>query len=361
MGNKTRRMNRAISEFFEDKEKDEKRVEAADKFKDLLNKHADDLVTWESWINEELKATDHEVKDLMKACSIKESCAYEYCKKTPSDRNNLIRIGVLLYGCDVSKINQMLTQKAGVNELYAKDKNDFIWLYLFRKYHKAFPDLEDIWKEYKVCWKQMEKYIQESTLSERNERTVGLMAQLGYNSDGAIGQTCTKPFEYYLRIFVPEFQNAHKELMKEIDQWNEKAKRKDSKLNALRRFFYTKGENAGRNPDAAYRQFYRWIKELEKRKQIKRKTLLLYAIHMGLSEEELNHLLEIGHFHPLYARNLIDCAVIYVLRCQKEKSESISHYGDFNTELMDTLLSRLNKLGIQQQEVEKFSSFITGV
>ena len=350
----TRRIDEAIMKIVKNKDKLTKSGE--EEFKDLLNKHVDDLVTWESWIKEELKATNHKVKDLETACSIGKSCAYKYCKKIPFDRNNLIRIGVLLYGCDATKINQMLTQKAWANELYVKDKDDSIWLYLFQKYPKAFPDLEDIWKEYEICRKQMEKYIQESTLSVKNSGTLRLMEQLGYNADGIIVKKYQKTFEYFLREFVPEFQNAHKKLIKEIARCNTMARQKDSKLNSIRSFSYTKAQNA----DDASRPFYRWIKDLEKNKKIKRETILLYAIHMGLSEEKLDRLLKIGHFHPLYARNLIDATVKYVLRCQKENGESISSYGEFNRELMDVLLSKLKKLGIQQQEVERFSFYITG-
>ena len=109
-------------------------------------------------------------------------------------------------------------------------------------------------------------------------------------------------------------------------------------------------------------QFYRWIYEdLAKKKKITRPIVLLFAIHMGLNQMELDQLLDAGHFSRLYSRNLIDATVILVLQAQRSKDKCIEDKGEFNITLADTLLRKLNSLGIQQHEIEKFSSFISGV
>ena len=132
-------------------------TEIAETFKELLRSHEEDLIIWERWFNSTLKETNHEVKDLKKACDIQLATAYKYTKQPPKDRYKLILIGVFFYESDLEKINQMLTDKAGVQELYIKDKEDFIWLFLFNKYKNKWPGIECIKDEFKACKDEMEK------------------------------------------------------------------------------------------------------------------------------------------------------------------------------------------------------------
>jgi hypothetical protein len=299
-----------------------------------------------------LKETNHEVKDLKKACDIQLATAYKYTKQPPKDRYKLILIGVFFYESDLEKINQMLTDKAGVQELYIKDKEDFIWLFLFNKYKNKWPGIECIKDEFKACKDEMEKQINDDS-SKENEATAWMMEKIRFDGENK--------FEDVLKDFAPQFKNAYTDLIALIKEYDKKkAPQRGSRLRRLCEFVFT--NRIVRDEIAAYKQFYRWIYEdLAKNKKITRPIVLLFAIHMGLNQMELDQLLDAGHFSRLYSRNLIDATVILVLQAQQSKDEYIEDKGEFNITLADTLLRKLNSLGIQQHEIEKFSSFISGV
>ena len=331
-------------------------TEIVEKFKKLLRDHEEDWIIWERWFNSTLKETNHEVKELQKACDIQLATAYKYTKQPPKDRYKLILIGMFFYESDLEKVNQMLKQKAFVGELYNKNKEDFIWRFLFIKYENKWPGIECIKDEFKACKDEMEKQINDDS-SKENVPTVDITADM----EKKIRFEGENKFENILKDHVHQFKNAYTDLIALIQEYDKKkAPQKGSRLRRLSKFCFT--NRIYRDEIAAYRQFYRWIYEdLAKKKKITRPIILSFAIHMGLNQEECDQLLDAGHFSQLYAPNLIDATVILVLQAQQSKDEYIEDKGEFNTTLADTLLQKLKSLGIQQHEIKKFSSFISGV
>ena len=259
--------------------------------KKLLKNNEDSFVTWGTIFRELMqRCYNPPMYRVAQYCGVSEATAKTWKDKIPTKREYIIAIGMFCK-LNLSEINRLLKRYAKFSELYPKNPEDAIYIFLInnnrpfseaKKYQSLFVDI--------IQNKEKRKLYGFSSKGTNYVRNELLQAHTEIE------------FESFMIENIDEFKGAYIKVAEYIDAYlkargdvniNKLAKEQSEKVGRLYNNAYTKLKNYAIVP--------------------KRSVLLAMAINIGMPTEDIDQLLELAGMEKLCPKDRLECLVIYIL------------------------------------------------
>lgn len=259
--------------------------------KKLLKNNEDSFVTWGTIFRELMqRCYNPPMYRVAQYCGVSEATAKTWKDKIPTKREYIIAIGMFCK-LNLSEINRLLKRYAKFSELYPKNPEDAIYIFLInnnrpfseaKKYQSLFVDI--------IQNKEKRKLYGFSSKGTNYVRNELLQAHTEIE------------FESFMIENIDEFKGAYIKVAEYIDAYlkargdvniNKLAKEQSEKVGRIYNNAYTKLKNYAIVP--------------------KRSVLLAMAINIGMPTEDIDQLLELAGMEKLCPKDRLECLVIYIL------------------------------------------------
>lgn len=290
----------------------------------------------ESWcekINSIMSENQYTKSEMANLCCVSRVAVTKWCKGAlPQNRDMFIRIGFAAH-YDLEEMNEFLKRYGRYPELYAKSLEDTVCIFLLnsKKIEHSYEKYEEILQMFARQMKMIEKDKcnenghYETSGSLKKIMDIESLQELKefIDSNIAMYQTGYQKFYSYVEAFIQlnninsGFDNKNVNnvyQLAESQEWS----------SSLRQCVY-----------AIYKR--KWF-------PLRRKVITL-GILLNMNLNEINDMLQLAHMEPLYAKNPIECVIIYALT-EAELEEMI--YCDALKELADYIKNLLEVLEIPE-------------
>ena len=304
-------------------EKDIASCEDMEEFKLLMQEDAAMNRAWAAYVKEhvtplrdDLDLTD---KKLAEGCGIKSLTTVGGFKRViPSQREYVIMIAMMLK-MSVAQTDDLLVKGAKLHKLYSRNPKEAIWIYLLEKGGSDVPAAL-----FDAYW---DVYLEESERCKGNvpqryaKGTVAVFNEIKSDARKAKAASIVKAssdavYREMVHRHIQEYGNGYWRLEEFIDR----------KFEAFRTSPNQMWENHTKFKSAYYDRMQALR---EDRKLPERMFLVALGIHLELDKEDINKMLELAGMAPLYAKDRLEGAVIFLLEELECKMPSVfSRNGD---------------------------------
>lgn len=267
------------------------RCENQNEFEQLVKNHQSLYSDWSAYIRPLLTKKGLTAAAIAEGCGVSQSTASGFARKIPSKRESVIMLAAMM-GLSVDETNTMLTRWAKFQRLYSKHPSDAIWVYILNRGGTQSPaaDFEGYFKTYKSILKSYRADKAAAAPVLNTHEALGLM--LSAQDDAA--------FAAHIRSLIPSFEVGYQKLIDYIDEIFE---RTDESINTLFEF-----------NEACRNRYYTRMRNLRRNHEIpSREYLIAFGIHLRLSTEDINHLLELAGMGPLCPKDRLESAILFYL------------------------------------------------
>lgn len=271
-----------------------RKVENCDNKEDLSNLLQDNeksFITWETIFRELMhRCYNPPMYRLAQYCGVSEATAKTWKNKIPTKREYIIAIGMFCR-LNQSEINRLLKRYAKFSELYPKNPEDAIYIFLINN-NRPFSEA----KKYQSLFVNIIKNKEKRKLYEFSSKGTN------YVKNELLKARTESEFESFMLGNIDEFKGAYIKVAEYIDAYmkaqgnvniNKLAKERNEKVGRLYNNAYTKLKNYAIVP--------------------KRSVLLAMAINIGMTAEDIDQLLELAGMEKLCPKDRLECLVIYIL------------------------------------------------
>ena len=271
-----------------------RRVENCDNKEDLLKllqDNEDVFITWKTIFQELMqRCYNPPMYRLAQYCGVSEATAKTWKNKIPTKREYIIAIGMFCR-LDLGEINRLLKRYAKFSELYPKNPEDAIYIFLINN-NRPFSEA----KKYQSLFVNIIKNKEKRKLYEFSSKGTN------YVKNELLKARTESEFESFMLGNIDEFKGAYIKVAEYIDAYmkaqgnvniNKLAKERNEKVGRLYNNAYTKLKNYAIVP--------------------KRSVLLAMAINIGMTAEDIDQLLELAGMEKLCPKDRLECLVIYIL------------------------------------------------
>lgn len=273
---------------------------------DFLDNYSAQRINWKLYINNLLNTKSYSYNKLSERIGVSKNTVRKWCEEgvLPQNRDFFVKIA---FAADMSveEANEMLKVYGNYAELYPRDVNDAIIMFIL-KMHKQYPDNESYsynsikdWKKKYLNWTRNKK----SPLLEKksDNQTIYVKAELNKINEEI-------EFEKFLSSNQQMFLSSHSKLIEYIEDYI-----------SVREYELEGGEikisihrllSEYRN-GAKLEQAWSRLKNygiLPERKQ-----LISLGIMLNMTIFEINKMLSLAYMRELYVRDKFDCVVMCVL------------------------------------------------
>lgn len=265
------------------------KCEDKEEFEELLTNIDKIHIEWLDFVDELINARKLTIADIAAGCNVSESTAKRMLKTIPSRRENVIKLACIL-GLNAEQTDHLLTSKANYQKLYAKNLDDLIWIYILKNGPCKYPDRE--FSELKNTYLMFADGEDEFTTGKDDIKT-------DYVGDIVSSVENKEKFIFYLNMFTPAFKNGYRKLSEHIDS-----------------LFAYKGASANTlfaDKPAFLKLHYSQIEQLKKHECPSRTYLLVLGIHLGLSTDGINELLDMAGMGSISGKDKLEAAIYYFL------------------------------------------------
>lgn len=326
----------------------ERLIREVEKFEDnkdyleFISRYVEDLVEWGKKYKELKLGKECTDNDISEYCGVNRGTVIGWKNKIPAKRSHVIGIG-MFFELDICKINKLLKRYSQYSELYAKDPEDIIYIYLIIN-RKSFREYENYMEQYNEIVKS--KDSGENGKVKKSIGTINLKDELlTIQSDELFHDYIVDKYEY--------FKSQRESLYKFI---NDCLTRQGYTLNTLDADGKLKGK------------FNQLVTKLKVRGIVpRREELLALGINAEMSIEEINTMLELAGMEVLCPKIILDCVLIYLLNdialkypssIYIEKEEALSkdyHEEDDEGKYISNILKEnLNRIRLERDDVDRF-------
>ena len=271
-----------------------RRVENCDSKEDLfklLQDNEDAFITWKTIFQELMQRYyNPPTYRLAQYCGVSEGTAKTWKSKIPTKREYVIAIGMFCR-LNLGEINRLLKRYAKFSELYPKNPEDAIYIFLINN-NRPFSEA----KKYQVLFVDI---IQ----NKEKRRLYGFSSKgTNYVKNELLQARTESEFETFMLRNADEFKSAYIRVAEYLDAYlkaqgnaniNKLAKQRNEKVGRLYNNAYTKLKNYALVPQ--------------------RSVLLAMAINIGMTPEDIDQLLELAGMEQLCPKDRLECMVIYIL------------------------------------------------
>jgi len=321
--------------------------ETEEEFSEIYKSSSFRFGTWGDFIKDQFQQKPMPVKQLAKICQVDEKTARSFLREIPARRENVIKLGMIL-GMDLDGINHMLTHEARFQRLYAKNSQDAVWIYLIQ--NKKWDGICPIGSLYAKYWEKYEN-LYEEYLVECRKSDSWLDTKMAFQELMA-----DSAFDEAMRKVIPGFDHGYEKLISFIDAHMTK-----------RGFTVADFDFQGDKKTAQV--YYRELKKLKKSRQVPTRVFLIaLGLHMLLTVDEINEMLEYAGMLPLYSKDVLESRVIFYLenldiRCpaffSREFSEFREEEDDFEEDdLVEYIHRKLKEADVEPKDTKALEKML---
>ena len=252
--------------------------------------------TWKKAINQIIGDTKLSQGQFAELCGVSRQTVNGWCQgKIPKSREHFIRIGLAAH-MNIDEINRLLTKHGRYTKLYDKDLNDCICRFVLT--HDLEGEPVHLYEEIKERITSFEK---------RSGFNQGFANDTQYYSEKLGRGKTVDELESFVKEHSEAFSSSYRRFctfIKMVLEDNEFLK--DNVLMDM-------AISQGWSP--SLQKFTHAICDLNQRDNliITRNKVISLCIHIGFELDTINEVLEMAHFAPLYAKNIFESIIIYVV------------------------------------------------
>jgi transcriptional regulator with XRE-family HTH domain len=273
--------------------------------KDILGCIHSQRELWTDKINSIMLKNGYSQSELANLCGVSRVAVAKWCKGTlPQNREVFIKIGFAAH-YNLTEMNEFLMKYGRYPELYAKSLEDSVCIYLLnsKTIEHSYKKYEDILKmfSYQLKMIQNEGFNDEgdyetsdSFMSIMDMENIQDLKQF-IDDNISMYRTSYKKFYSYVEAYI-QLNNSN--------GWYDSKNAEKNKNNV-----YQLAES--QNWTSSLRQcvyaiyHHNWF-------PLRRKVITL-GIHLNMNLNEINDMLHMAHMETLYAKNPIECAIMYAI------------------------------------------------
>lgn len=271
--------------------------------KAFLNNFEKERINWKKYISEQLLPIDTSYEKIAKKIGFSKGTVRKWCVdgELPQNRESFIKLSFALC-MDLPQTNRLLSVYGHYSELYAKDINDVITIYIIKKRQS---DFENERYNYQSLQYWYEKYKEKMCKYRRkiNDAYYNDISTRGFYEKIKLIKE-DEEFEEFIDNNQLIFISTYSGLIDYLDSF---IQIRMKELEA--RSFHGLVELLGM--DARYERI---LSNLRKNGVLpKRKELIAFGIHLNMTLKDINILLKKANMMELYVRDKTDCILMYVL------------------------------------------------
>lgn len=283
------------------------KCENQDEYEKLVKEHQNLYRNWEEYIGPKIKEKRLKRTHIAKGCGVTWPTADSFLISIPTHRENVIMLAIML-GMDEAETNDLLVRHAKFQKLYSKHPEDAIWIYMIR--HGGSKEPKKLFDKYYACYEAMlQEYLK---TDHQNDNPLGTMMADFLIPEGE-AQVMLHPevepeFREMIAKLLPSFRKGYARLMDYIRGKLFEYDPVEFTINKV------KPAEAFRHSDSFLRKYYNVIAELEQRHELPHRMFLVaLGIHLRLTTDAINEMLELAGMGPLCPKDRLEGSVAFYL------------------------------------------------
>lgn len=293
---------------------------------EYIRYHSDSFISWKKYINHLVEINGGKYTRFAQKVGVSKNTVKKWCieGKKPQNRDDFIKIAFGL-NMNLDETNTLLQKYGSYAELYPKDLYDAIILYLINRRQGDFDNPMYSYASIEQ-WNDRLADIREEIIRSQKQRMEKLSQRhtvhttMAYREIKAINDD--KDFEAYILRNKPVFFCTYDKLIRFIDEFMDIQKKKHAMLHDQDEPQYSlhaKVQQMGLNKTLENAvSLLRSNRALPKRNQ-----LITLGVLLNMTEQDLNHMLDLANMLPLYPRDQIDALMIYLLTKAVEENPEL--------------------------------------
>lgn len=283
---------------------------------EYIRHHSDSFINWKKYINHLVEINGGKYTRFAQKIGFSKNTVKKWCTegKKPQNRDDFIKIAFGV-NMNLEETNKLLKKYGSYAELYPKDLNDAIIIYLLNRRQGDYDNPQFSYASIEQ-WTNRLASIREEIIESQKRRLERLsnrttvQTTLAFKTIKAIDND--KDFETYILQNKSVFFSTYDKLILFIDDFIGMQKEKHSQLHdedepgySLHALAQQKGLN---------KTLENAVSMLKQNRILpKRHQLITLGILLNMTEQDLNHMLNLANMLPLYPRDQIDALMIYLL------------------------------------------------
>lgn len=283
---------------------------------EYIRHNSDSFINWKKYINHLVEINGGKYTRFAQKTGFSKNTVKKWCTegKKPQNRDDFIKIAFGV-NMNLEETNKLLKKYGSYAELYPKDLNDAIIIYLLNRRQGDYDNPQFSYASIEQWTNQLASIREEIIESqkrrlERLSNRTTVQTTLAFNTIKAIDND--KDFETYILQNKSVFFSTYDKLILFIDDFIGMQKEKHAHLHdedepgySLHALAQQKGLN---------KTLENAVSMLKQNRILpKRHQLITLGILLNMTEQDLNHMLNLANMLPLYPRDQIDALMIYLL------------------------------------------------
>lgn len=277
----------------------------ADLRADIINRIKSQREDWIEKINLIITQNGYTQSELANLCGVSRVAIAKWCKGSlPQNRDTFIKIGFAAH-YDLEQMNYFLQRYGRYPELYVKSLEDTVCIFLLNSKHieHSYEKYEEILQMFASQLDMINnKGFDESGEYETSNSLKKIMdidslqeLKTFINNNLTMYRTGYKKFYSYVEAYI------------QLNNLNGRFDIKNIEKNKNKIYQLAEGQNWSSSLRQCVYAIYnrKWF-------PLRRKVITL-GIHLNMNVNEINDMLQLAHMQTLYAKNPVECAIIYAL------------------------------------------------
>lgn len=293
---------------------------------EYIRHNSDSFINWKKFINHLVEVNGGKYTRFAQQTGFSKNTIKKWCieGKKPQNRDDFIKIA---FGVNMSleETNVLLQKYGSYAELYPKDLNDAIIIYLLNRRQSDFDNSQFSYASIEL-WTNRLASIREEIIQSQKRRIEQILnsstvqTTLAFHTIKAIDND--KDFETFILQNKSVFFSTYDKLICFIDDFTGMQKEKHSQLHdedepgySLHALAQQKGLN---------KTLENAISMLKQNRILpKRHQLITLGVLLNMTEQDINLMLNLANMLPLYPRDQIDALMIYLLSKAVEENPEL--------------------------------------
>ena len=244
---------------------------------------------WAQKVNEIICENGYTKKEFSELCKVSRVTVDKCCKGSiPKNRENFLRIG-LAANYDLDKMNQLLQRYGQYPALYPKSLEDCACIFVIENHFGTD-------KYFYILNRIKENIIRDETAEAEDVSTMKFHKKLSEVKD-------EDSLEQFITSNIAIFSSAYHKFYAYVKMFIEANYQRD--LSSVYDMAVVQGWSSSlRQCVSAIRQ-NKWYPT--------RNKIISLGLHLSMDHEQVDKMLELAHMEPLYAKNIFESVIIFIL------------------------------------------------
>lgn len=271
--------------------------------REFLNNFEEERLNWKKYINEILLPIDTSYEKIAQKIGFSKGSVRKWCVdgELPQNREAFIKLSFAL-NMNLEQTNKLLSVYGHYSELYAKDVNDVITIYIIRKRQDNFENVRYNYQSLQYWYKKYKEKLCEYQYKTNKFYYRDISTKGFYEKIKLIKED--EEFEEFIDNNRLIFMSTYSGLVDYLELFI-KLRMKELEVKSFHKLVKKLNMNA---------RYERILSNLKKNGILpKRRELIAFGIHLNMTLEDINILLSKANMMELYVKDKIDCIFMYFL------------------------------------------------